>query len=242
VNLKSAVGIDGCKAGWVCIAVDDAGAWEARVLPDISSVWDTFSDRPLLLIDVPIGLVEKGENGRPCDVAARRVLGFPRASSVFSPPARPSLTAPSREVASENNYRLTGKRITVQTWGIVPKIREVDDFLRANPQALAKIREVHPEVLFWGLNGGLAIKSSKKTKMGSEERLEVLERFFPQARQVCEHCTTIYRRSELALDDAIDALVAALAGAIGGETLRTLPATPTRDPKGIPMEMAYLRV
>ena len=70
----------------------------------------------------------------------------------------------------------------------------------------------------------------------------MLERFFPQTRKVCEYCTTTYRRTELALDDAIDALVAALAGAIGGETLRTLPATPTRDPKGIPMEMAYLRV
>ena len=241
VSLKPAVGIDGCKAGWVCIAIDDTGAWEAQVLPDISSVWGMFSDRPLLLIDVPIGLVEKGEDGRPCDGAARKVLGS-RASSVFSPPARSSLTAPSREVASENNYRLTGKHITVQTWGIVPKIREVDDFLRANPQALAKIREVHPEVLFWGLNGGLAMRNSKKKKAGSKERLEVLESFFPQTRKVCEHCTTTYLRTELALDDAIDALVAALAGAIGGETLRTLPATPTRDPKGIPMEMAYLRV
>ena len=133
------------------------------MLPDISSVWGMFSDRPLLLIDVPIGLVEKGEDGRPCDTAARRVLGFPRASSVFSPPARSSLTAPNREVASEINYRLTGKRISAQTWRIVPKIREVDDFLRATPQALPRVREVNPEVLFWGLNGGLAMRKDRKS-------------------------------------------------------------------------------
>lgn len=241
-TLNSSVGIDGCKAGWVCIAIHDSGAWEAIVLPDIGSVWARFSDHPLLLIDVPIGLVENGGDGRPCDGAARKILG-PRASSVFSPPARSSLAAPSRELASEINFRLTGKRISAQAWGIVPKIREVDEFLRTNnPRALSKIREVHPEVLFWGLNGGVAMKNNKKTKAGSEERLSVLERLFPPTREVCNHCMTVYPRSQLALDDVVDALVASLVGAIGGKTLIKLPSTPILDPEGIPMEMTYLRL
>ena len=96
-------------------------------------------------------------------------------------------------------------------------------------------------MLFWGLNGGVAMKNSKK-KVGSDERLSVLLRFLPQTQEVCKHCTTTYRRSQLALDDVIDALVAALVGSIGGKTLRTLPSLPSRDPKGIPMEMLYLRV
>ena len=121
---------------------------------------------------------------------------------------QPDQAAPSREVASENNYRLTGKRISAQAWGIAPNIREVDDFLRTNTEARSKIREVHPEVLFWGLDGGMAMAHGKKTEAGSEERLAVLERFFPEARSVCDHCKRAYRRSQVALDDVIDALAA----------------------------------
>ncbi len=89
------------------------------------------------------------------------MLGRPRASSVFPPPLRSSLEGATREEASAYNFELSGKKIGVQTWGIGPKIREIDQFLRANPDARRKIREVHPEVLFWSLNGMKAMVHNK---------------------------------------------------------------------------------
>ena len=126
----------------------------------------------ILLIDIPIGLRNEGTEARRCDVAARQVLGQPLSSSVFSPPARPVLDCETREEASEVNYALTERRISAQTWGISSKIHEVDQFLRITPEARDKIREIHPEVLFWALNGRVSMSHNKKRLEGFVERLD----------------------------------------------------------------------
>jgi len=54
--------------------------------------------------------------------------------------------------------------------GRSPKIREVDDLLSGSSAARAKIREVHPEVCFAGLNRGQPIAHDKKTVEGATER------------------------------------------------------------------------
>jgi predicted RNase H-like nuclease len=109
---------------------------------------------------------------------ARKMLGRPRASSVFTPPIRPALKFDNREEASELNHSLSGRKIGVQSWAIAPKIREVDEFLRLNPDARKKFREVHPEVLFWAFNGQKAIPHNKKKSAGYEERIACLRNHF----------------------------------------------------------------
>ena len=143
------VGIDGCRAGWFTVSLFDDQSWELRVFLNIEEIWNSLSHAKLLLIDIPIGIRDEGPEERICDVVARQLLGQPRASSVFPPPARPALDYETREEASEVNRSLTGRRIGVQTWGIVPKIREVDQFLRTTPEA----KEVLDHVL--GLEKGV---------------------------------------------------------------------------------------
>jgi len=48
-----------------------------------------------------------------------------------------------------------------------------------------------------------------------------------------------YRRSEVARDDIVDALVVAATAAVPDASLRTVPFIPEHDSKRLPMEMVY---
>ncbi|MDK1021425.1 MAG: DUF429 domain-containing protein, partial [Candidatus Hydrogenedentes bacterium] len=148
------VGIDGCRAGWFAVMLKNAEEYDFEIFSNIEELWNSLSSAQDFLIDIPIGLKEKDEQGRRCDTEARERLKWPRSSSVFTPPSRCVLHMRSREKASEKSRRLTGRGISVQAWSIVPSIREVDEFLRETPPARKKLREIHPEVLFCALNGG----------------------------------------------------------------------------------------
>jgi predicted RNase H-like nuclease len=54
--------------------------------------------------------------------------------------------------------------VSKQLFNIAPKIREVDEALRASATASARVYEVHPELAFWRLNGGRALLEPKKVK------------------------------------------------------------------------------
>jgi predicted RNase H-like nuclease len=234
------VGIDGCRAGWFAVVLLQGGTWRLEVFPNVERVWNSLSDADILLIDIPIGLRDAGSTVRQCDMEARRLLGQPRASSVFPPPLRPSLEYATREEASVCNFELSGKKIGVQTWGIAPKIREIDQFLRANPDARRKIREVHPEVLFWSLNSMRAMVHNKKKREGFAERLGVLRRHFEEADELVDEALSTFRRKQVARDDILDALAAAVTGFLGCDRLAKIPNQPEVDVSGLPMEMMHL--
>jgi len=233
------VGIDGCKAGWFTVALFQSGSWNFSVFSNIDQLWNTLYKAQLLLIDIPIGLGEGGVEGRVCDTVARRLLGSPRASSIFTPPVRPALEFNDRKTASEKNYFLTGRRIGVQSWAIAPKIREVDEFLRSKPDARKKIREIHPEVLFWALNECKAMSHKKSRRAGFEERFRVLRKHFPRSDALVEEALHIFPHSKVTRDDILDALAAAVTALFGNGHLESIPEEPEVDPFGLPMEMVY---
>lgn len=122
-------------------------------------------------VDVPIGLLGRG--ARNCDLEARRLLGV-RRSSVFPAPTRAILTATSHGEASRIRDGVEQKRVSIQAWAIVPKVAEVDRYLRAHRVRSDIVREVHPEVSFFFLNGKQPMTLSKKKAAGRAERLSVL--------------------------------------------------------------------
>lgn len=103
----------------------------------------------------------------------------------------------------------------------------------------ARIREVHPELLFWALNGRRAMVERKSRLSGYEERLTVLQQVFEPARALAEAALSRYRQSAVARDDLLDALVAAVIGYLSQGELRTIPEDVPRDAFGLPMEMVY---
>jgi len=230
-------GVDGCRAGWLAVKLSRHGAFESQIFPDMASLWSAYCEAALILVDIPIGLPEAA-NDRDCDRAARKVLG-PRRASVFPVPCRRAVYAPSYDAALKINEQVTGKRIFRATWNLVPRMRQVDEFFRAEPQARKTIREAHPEVLFWGLNRGRPMAFSKKIEAGEAERLEVLQMIYPRAPALFLEMNKTLPQKSAAPDDLMDALAAAVTGLVGGGELKTLPENPQRDAQGLPMEMVY---
>lgn len=230
------VGIDGCKAGWMCVALE-RGRAEHWVSPHIADAVRREPAAELVLVDIPIGLLEGGPERRAPDVAARKALRGKRASSVFSAPIRPALYAPDYQAANRLSRDLTGRGMSRQTWAIAPKIREVDEALRLHPEWRHRVREVHPELCFWAFAGNRAMEHNKKTDEGFRERLDLLAERFPGAEDLLGRIV-LWEGSRVARDDAVDAVAGALTGVDPG-ALRTLPETPERDARGLRMEMVY---
>lgn len=236
---KIYVGVDGCPGGWFYIALNERHEWSCSVLPTLNKLIETLPQAQLILIDMPIGLRESGKAERACDRAARKLLGRARSSSVFPVPVRDVLQVADYDEAKKINRRLTGKGITMQTWNILPKLRELDELMQHSSEARRHMREAHPEVCFQALNGGVAMQYNKKTPEGRAERETLLERYLHSLPELRTHTDSHYHRKVLGRDDVLDAAVLAVTAALGHRSLRTLPDAPERDALGLPMEIVY---
>jgi predicted RNase H-like nuclease len=207
-----------------------------RTNEDLEKAFENF-DR--IFIDMPIGLEDEIYT-RECDELLRKKLGAEYASSVFSPPIRPALHAPSYVEANMQSYEYTEKKLTLQSWNITPKIRLLDDMLQTKPELQEKVFESHPELLFMKLNGGM-IYQKKNTKKGLRHRLslivaqeEIADDFF---RDIKEE----FRRNEVGEDDIVDAMALALGAKESAESgIKTLPEQPERDSMGLVKAIHYV--
>jgi predicted RNase H-like nuclease len=227
------MGVDGCAGGWIAAwRGDRPGELDCRRVARLEELLVDAPTPRVVAVDVPIGLLERG--ARQCDVQARRLLGV-RRSSVFPPPLRPMLGAASRIEASRVRHRIEGKRISIQAWAIVPKIREVDSLLCGHPPWREVVREVHPELCFFFLNQGRPMRERKKTAGGQAERVALLGTWCGAmaARAVAER-----QKLGCQADDIVDALAALwTAERIERGEAVTIPARPPRDAWGLRMEM-----
>jgi predicted RNase H-like nuclease len=231
-------GVDGCRAGWVAIGRSDH-AFSMGLFSTIEELWEVCRSAELILVDIPIGLPDGDMPQRDCDVRARKLLGWPRRTSVFPPPCREALATGSYREACECNRAVIGRGLSRQSWGISGKIREVDELLRRSEGARKKCLEMHPEVCFWSLAGGKPMQYNKKKGAGFGERLDVLESCIPGASEIASQALSRFRRSEVAPDDIADAVAGAVTGLLSEGRLRSLPGRPPRDAEGLPMRMVY---
>lgn len=236
------VGVDGCPYGWFSVGFDLRGRYELKVFPAFSELLDYYAEAKLVLVDIPIGLME-GPGGRKCDDEARRLLG-PRRSSVFPAPTRQAVRQSAESprdhgVANKIERRLAGKGMSIQAFGIAPKIHQVDEVMQNLDANASPVREVHPEICFWALNNRQPMEHSKKKREGEAERIRVLQRGEPRTQEIFDDTCRKFLRRQAARDDILDALVAAVTARFGYGRLRTIPGCPPVDCKGLPMEMVY---
>jgi predicted RNase H-like nuclease len=232
----TALGIDACKAGWFFFRRDGATT-TFGVAETVREICQSLPESTTVLIDIPIGLRQRGKKERRCDVEARAVLG-PRRSSVFAAPCRPVLTAKNYQQALERNRRNTGRGLSRQSWNLVPKIREVDQLLRAEAAFRKILREAHPELCLWGLAGG-PMPDNKKTRDGFAQRMTILSILDQDAEALIAAAWLAHGGWDADRDDLVDAFVLMLC-ASHGSRLRSIPAEPETDPQDLPMEMVYL--
>jgi predicted RNase H-like nuclease len=231
------IGVDGCKIGWFYTAITQENDWEIGVSEHIEKLWETHKDASLILVDIPIGL--PFNEPRTCDLDARKLMGKGKTSTVFPPSCREALSAETYEEACEINKKVLGKKISLQAYHISKKTKQVDDFLLSNPQARQKIRETHPEICFWALAGGKTMQFPKKKKHGFKERLDLLKKVFSPTQAMVNAALKRYQRKEVAKDDILDSIAAAIVACSPVRSLTTVPEMPGKDAKGLPMEIVF---
>ncbi len=245
------VGVDWCKVGWFCVGLDDHGDYGFKVFRKFEDLLKSLCNAELILVDIPIGLPD-GRDERECDRLARKKLGQPRGSSVFRVPIRKAVEmvatgAVDRAAVSSFQCQMIGKGISAQTFNITAKIAEVDKVM-VNRKASGKtnpcVRETHPELCFWALNNRRAMKSKKDAAgaIGVTERLQVLRKFGDRTDEIYSDVLNEYLRKDVARDDVVDALAAAVTAHLvcqQPDGKRTAPANPPTDSKGLRMEMVY---
>lgn len=217
---RQAVGVDGCRGGWVAVTLEDGVLATVRVVDHLGEAVADASGP--VAVDIPIGLVD---GRRDADAAARRALPG-RAASVFSAPARAVVdgyldgTLTTHAEASARSRERSGSGLMMQTWRIVPKIAEADELVAVGHELL----EVHPELAFAIAAGGVLPRKTSWPGLSLRRGLlaaigiELPDRFDGDERT--------------APDDVVDAAICAFVadGAVAGEPLRTFPAhTDQRD-------------
>jgi predicted RNase H-like nuclease len=227
--LKTA-GIDGCKAGWILITFDENP--EYRIIENNDDFKDALLEFDRVFIDMPIGLEDEVYT-RECDRKLREKLGAEYASSVFSPPIRPALHAPSYVEANMQSFDYTEKKLTVQAWNITPKIRVLDQILTEHEDLRESVLESHPELIFMNLNGGM-IYQKKNTKKGLRHRLSLIVNHEEIADDFFRDIKEEYRRNQVEEDDIVDSMALALASKHSVEKgIKTIPKDPPVDSKGL---------
>lgn len=239
------VGVDGCPAGWIAVCYDNQRYAGTHLYKDIAELWANHRSAQTILIDVPIGLREDSNAKRPCDDDARTNLGQKRGSSVFPVPVRDAVHADSYDEAKKIQECRTDGSLGAQSWSISDKIAEVDTFLReTEPDATDVVREAHPEICFWALNGRSETEYSKTQQPAAAfwERVTILESVDSQIlTHIREGGTDL--DAEVGNDDLMDAFSLALTAsertAPSQKLPEELPDGDQGDPTGLPMEMVF---
>ncbi|MFP5023328.1 DUF429 domain-containing protein [Pseudonocardia phyllosphaerae] len=204
-------GVDGVPTGWVVCVVSGIGSVPASgaaetvemaeaevrwsVVPDAAAVLEATAGCDAVAVDIPLALPVDGTRREAERLAAAR-LG-PARSSLFPTPPEPVLTADSYESACAAAQRVTGRKISLQAWYIVPKIAEFQQVTLP-----AHVVEAHPELSFRTLAPQVRF-ASKKTARGAGQRVAALSSWLSPAAALGD------LPGAARMDDVLDALACA---------------------------------
>jgi predicted RNase H-like nuclease len=232
------VGATRSEASWFAVAFDRSGFDHAAVFDEVGDLWVRYEERAeRVLVDVPVGLVEEGEEGRRCDDLARRALG-PMSGTVVTPPVREATRKRRYPAAQRVNERKAGRGITERAFAMSDGIVAVDELLQNVPEARAAFAASHPEVCFRAF-AGEPLEHDTAYAAGYAERMRTLAQHDRDAPPVVQAAAAATEGYDVAVDDVLDAVALAYTAAPGDGELRTLPADPPTDAAGLPMAIAY---
>lgn len=210
------LGVDGVRDRWVGALVGDDGTeW---VLGAARDVLRPVADPSVAVaaVDVPIGYVRAGS--RRCEADARALLGAAR-SSIFATAAAPAFALAAdgdrsddaRRAASAASTAVGGPGVGSHSWGLVPKVLEVETVVRELCAAGDRVVETHPETAFAVLAGdaGEPAPAPKRSAAGAAQRVRLLT----DALRLDVVAALAVAPAGVPVDDALDALAAAWSAA-----------------------------
>ncbi len=242
------VGVDGCKNGWIAVWRNHQGA-SVQVYSAFATLLAAFPADATVAVDIPIGLPDQIVGaGREAEQCVRSLL-LGKSSSVFSVPSRKAVEAgmeyweryKAKLLPYSKAYDLTKqvacetseppKSLSRQTFGILPKIAEVDRLLSTNTALSKRVFESHPEHAFTVLNNGRPMAHPKKMPCGESER----RKFLASQGFAADFLSQSIPRGA-AVDDFLDACVMQLVAERleKGEAM-SYPSPPGRDRFDLPI-------
>lgn len=213
--MTSVVGVDAYRGGWVTVSLRGRSVQHCGVYSRFEALLDDHAEVDVVSVDIPVGLPLSG--AREADVLARGFIG-PRRSSVFPTPPRSVLEAATYQDALAIARDLGVAGISKQSFGLAPKIFEVDEIASRDN----RIVEVHPEVSFREM-AGQPLKYSKKSWNGASLRRLLL------AQHDIVLPDNLGEAGEAPIDDVLDAAAAAWTGdRLARDKAVSLPSPPER--------------
>jgi predicted RNase H-like nuclease len=223
--VATVAGVDGCRRGWVAVVLRDGRFASADTYVEFADVLAAMRTAGCAAVgvDMPVGLLDEGT--RECERAARELLK--RASgTVFPMPPRAVLEAPTHADALKRCRQLGIPGVSAQGYALRTKISQVERALADGAPFSFPVLEIHPELAFLAMNGGVPLES-KKTWNG----------FWTRARVLRERNIELPERLDGARgavpDDVLDAAAVAWSAARyeRGDAV-SLPAEPQTGPNG----------
>jgi predicted RNase H-like nuclease len=148
---------------------------------------------------------------------------------VFSVPSRAAVQAADYAEACRIALATSDppRALSRQLFNIMPRIREVDAALRADPAAAARVFESHPELAFCRLNGGVPPPPKKTAEGVAARRLLLVGAGLAAADRPPRGA---------GIDDVLDALACAtVARRLHHGEAQSFPDRPPRDAHGLPI-------
>lgn len=167
---------------------------------------------------------EDTAGGRACDKQARKLLGWPRAGAIQSPPSRHYLRTRDLDARAQKGLNPISARM-------LRRYAEVADEMQ--PYRQRQVFEVHPELSFYQLNDDRPMQYSKYTEDGVEERRRLVEARIPGIDVVLDAEVPGVTARHL-LDASADMVTARR---IAARAVDRLPEDPEWDEQGVRMEL-----
>jgi len=224
------LGVDGARGGWVFASLSPA--LELTFSSSIESFFASHQEAcQCILIDMIMGLPFSPETLRP-EAMIHDLLGR-HSASIFRVPCRASVYAENITDMYRLHETIMHQKLTPFSINLIPKIKELDIWLRYHQEMQSVIFESHPESAFELLNSE-RLKHSKHTKDGLQERFELLRSRIPDLS--LPSLQAFSKQHRLPLDDVLDAIVLAYTAELylSGQA-RLIPPHPQADEYGILM-------
>lgn len=226
------IGVDGCKGGWIA-SIYDRGSFEIKKYSSVDELVEANKNYNELLIDMVIGLQSNKNEVRPDNAARALIPG--RTSTIFAVPARQAVYADTREAIREANKSALDKDLPAQAIAIIPKMRELDEFLQENPAHKNRLKESHPEVCFSRLNGSV-VMSRKADGEGITERVRIIQAYLPDITE--KYIYQQAKQFKCNPDDVVDSIVLCITANLEAQgKCNVIPEKVQEDVTGLKMQM-----
>jgi len=222
---------------WLAVAYTADGFDHAAVFDGVGELWTRYEESAnRIAIDVAIGL-ETASAPRPNERAARALLGE-RDDAVVPAPVREAAKKHRYRAANRVHERKTGSGLPRRAFERASVVASVDEFLDAIDDARPVFFEANPELCYLAFAGD-APSESPEIASGYAERMRALAGFDRDAPPTVQSVAEATEGFRVPIPAVLDAVALGLTACPGPGSLRSLPADPPTDERGLPMRYVY---